>query len=106
MLLTLPCDACGVLATLTFLSLSRDLVIGRKFLSVTRHLPTGRCQNFVHLVTGHTPGRIDRNGTVLVAVLAVAVAVRRCGFIFTYIISTDKSQKLLLIILINIIPLL
>ena len=66
MLLTLPCDACGVLATLTFLSLSRDLVIasGRKFLSVTCHLPTGRCQNFIHLVTGHTPGRIDRNGTV------------------------------------------
>jgi len=24
----------------------------------------GRTQNFVHLVTGHTPGRIERNGTV------------------------------------------
>jgi len=25
-----------------------------------------RTQNFVHLVTGHTPGRIERNGTVLI----------------------------------------
>ena len=26
----------------------------------------GRMQNFVHLVTSHTPGRIERNGTVLI----------------------------------------
>ena len=28
------------------------------------HTNIGHSQNFVHLVTGHTPGRINRNGTV------------------------------------------
>ena len=40
---------------------------GRNFLLVTGHMLTGRCQNFVHLVTGHTLGRIERNGTVAVS---------------------------------------
>jgi len=41
-------------------------VVGQNFWPVTGHPSTGRCQNFVHLVTGHTPGRIDRNSTVVV----------------------------------------
>ena len=31
------------------------------FWLVTGHLPPGRCQNFIHLVTGHTPRQIDQN---------------------------------------------
>ena len=38
---------------------------GRKFSLVTGNMLIGQCQNFVHLVTGHTLGRIERNGTVL-----------------------------------------
>ena len=34
------------------------------FRSCPGHTNIGRCRNFVHLVTGHTPGRINRNGTV------------------------------------------
>ena len=33
---------------------------GQYFWSVTGHPPTGQCQKFIHLVTGHTPGRIDQ----------------------------------------------
>ena len=32
--------------------------------SVPGHTSIGCGRNFVHLVTGHTPGRINRNGTV------------------------------------------
>ena len=32
---------------------------------VPGHTNIGPCQNFVHLVTGHTPGRINQNGTVV-----------------------------------------
>ena len=41
-----PCGCLGVV----LVSLS-----GQNFGSVTGHPPTGRCQKFVHLVTGHTP---------------------------------------------------
>ena len=42
-----------------------EISVGQNFLLVTGHLLTGQCQNFVHLVTGHTPRRIDWNSTVL-----------------------------------------
>ena len=37
---------------------------GRILDRVQGHTSIGRSRNFVHLVTGHTPGRINRNGTV------------------------------------------
>ena len=38
---------------------------GRIFFNVTDPPQPGHMQNFVHGVTGHTPGRINQNGTVL-----------------------------------------
>ena len=40
-------------------------VAGRILDHVQGHTSIGRSRNFVHLVTGHTPGRINRNGTVV-----------------------------------------
>ena len=40
-------------------------VAGRILDHVQGHTNFGRSRNFVHLVTGHTPGRINRNGTVI-----------------------------------------
>ena len=37
---------------------------GQKFWLVTGHMLTGHCQNFVHMVTGHTLGQIEQNETV------------------------------------------
>ena len=39
-------------------------MVGRILDGVPGHTSIGRSRNFVHLVTGHTPGRINRNGTV------------------------------------------
>ena len=39
-------------------------MVGRILDRVPGHTSIGRSRNFVHLVTGHTPGRINRNGTV------------------------------------------
>ena len=39
-------------------------MVGRILDHVPGHTRIGRGRNFVHLVTGHTPGRINRNGTV------------------------------------------
>ena len=40
-------------------------MVGRILDRVPGHTSLGRGRNFVHLVTGHTPGRINRNGTVV-----------------------------------------
>ena len=40
-------------------------MVGRILDRVPGHTNIGCCRNFVHLVTGHTPGRINRNGTVV-----------------------------------------
>ena len=39
-------------------------MVGRILDHVAGHTNIGRYRNFIHLVTGHTPGRINRNGTV------------------------------------------
>ena len=57
----------NVTATSLFVTPSTLLaspMAGRILDLVPGHTNIGRGQNFVHLVTGHTPGRINRNGTV------------------------------------------
>jgi hypothetical protein len=39
-------------------------LLAKNFQLVTGWILTGRCQNFVHLVTGHTLGQTERNSTV------------------------------------------
>ena len=45
-------------------------MVGRILDRVPGHTSIGCSRNFVHLVTGHTPGRINRNGTVLQQTIA------------------------------------
>ena len=51
------------------------------FRAVPGHTNIGRSQNFVHLVTGHTPGRINRNGTV------------PCLYIFKNDLCSSQSRR-------------
>ena len=57
---------------LYFLPLQSPMV-GRILDHVPGHTSIGRSQNFIHLVTGHTPGRINQNGTVCCRRQATAV---------------------------------
>ena len=60
---------CNIFSTYLFKedtdwSMFRSLMVGWILDHVPGHTSIGRCWNFVHRVTGHTPGRINQNGTV------------------------------------------
>ena len=55
-------------------------MVGRILDHVPGHTNIGCSRNFVHLVTGHIPGRINRNGTVDEGIWVMEIStVRRFG---------------------------